>query len=104
MRQGDVVPGHTGTGADFQLALMNYGDYPSLYHMIEIPQQDWNLLPPPAPGTDYINLKKDQAEVLAQRGYIDGNFDEIMFYVPGNRWRSPSNSPGVKETNWAATR
>lgn len=33
---GDIVPGHTGTGADWQLAKMNYKDYPYLFHMIEV--------------------------------------------------------------------
>ncbi|MFC7657414.1 hypothetical protein ACFQV8_14460 [Pseudonocardia benzenivorans] len=46
----DIVPGHTGKGADFRLAEMKYGDYPGIYHMVEIEPEDWNLLPevPPA--------------------------------------------------------
>ena len=32
----DVVPGHTGKGADFRLAEMKYADYPGIYHMVEI--------------------------------------------------------------------
>ena len=32
----DIVPGHTGKGADFRLAEMGYGDYPGIYHMVEI--------------------------------------------------------------------
>ena len=41
----DVVPGHTGKGADFRLAEMGYGDYAGLYHMVEIDAADWSLLP-----------------------------------------------------------
>ena len=41
----DVVPGHTGKGADFRLAEMKYADYPGIYHMVEIEPEDWNLLP-----------------------------------------------------------
>ena len=41
----DIVPGHTGKGADFRLAEMKYADYPGIYHMVEIDPQDWNLLP-----------------------------------------------------------
>ena len=41
----DIVPGHTGKGADFRLAEMKVGDYPGIYHMVEIPEQDWHLLP-----------------------------------------------------------
>nr|MBA3529212.1 maltose alpha-D-glucosyltransferase [Propionibacteriaceae bacterium] len=32
----DIVPGHTGKGADFRLAEMKVGDYPGIYHMVEI--------------------------------------------------------------------
>ena len=40
----DVVPGHTGKGADFRLAEMGYKDYPGIYHMVEIPPEEWGLL------------------------------------------------------------
>ena len=48
----DIVPGHTGKGADFRLAEMKVGDYPGIYHMVEIPPADWHLLPdvPAGPG------------------------------------------------------
>ena len=39
----DIVPGHTGKGADFRLAEMKYGDYPGIYHMVEIDPRDWQL-------------------------------------------------------------
>ena len=32
----DIIPAHTGKGADFRLADLAYGDYPGLYHMVEI--------------------------------------------------------------------
>ena len=32
----DIVPGHTGKGADFRLAEMGYEDYPGIYHMVSI--------------------------------------------------------------------
>ena len=41
----DIVPGHTGKGADFRLAEMGYGDYPGIYHMVGIAPEDWHLLP-----------------------------------------------------------
>ena len=52
----DIVPGHTGKGADFRLAEMNVGDYPGIYHMVEIPPQDWGLLPEVPTGQDSVNL------------------------------------------------
>ncbi len=42
----DIVPGHTGKGADFRLAEMAFKDYPGIYHMVEIPPEEWHLLPP----------------------------------------------------------
>lgn len=46
----DIVPGHTGKGADFRLAEMKYADYPGIYHMVEVDPRDWEHLPdvPPA--------------------------------------------------------
>ena len=38
----DIVPGHTGKGADFRLAEMKYADYPGIYHMVEIDPEDWD--------------------------------------------------------------
>src|SRR5258705_9861024 len=42
---GDVLPGHRGKGADFRLAERRYGEYPGLYHMVEIRPTDLGLLP-----------------------------------------------------------
>ena len=42
---GDLVPLHTGLGADFRLAERAYLDYPGLYDMVEIPENLWNILP-----------------------------------------------------------
>lgn len=89
----DVVPGHTGKGADFRLAELNYGDYPGLYHMVEIAEEDWSLLPPVPEGKDSANLSVRSVELLAEKGYIVGQLSRTIFY-----------EPGVKETDWSATR
>jgi trehalose synthase len=52
---GDVIPGHTGKGADFRLAERNFEDYPGLYHMVQIDPADWRLLPPVPTGHDSVN-------------------------------------------------
>ena len=41
----DIIPGHTGKGADFRLAEMAYADYPGLYHMVAIAPAHWEYLP-----------------------------------------------------------
>ena len=89
----DIVPGHTGKGADFRLAEMNFRDYPGIYHMIDIPEEDWHLLPDVPEGEDSVNLSPDSEQALQRAGYIIGRLQRVIFY-----------EPGVKETNWSATR
>ncbi|GLJ80009.1 maltose alpha-D-glucosyltransferase [Microbacterium imperiale] len=88
----DIVPGHTGKGADFRLAEMGYKDYPGIYHMVEIPPEDWDLLPEVPEGVDSVNLDPATEHELAEQGYIIGALQRVIFYTPG-----------VKETNWSAT-
>jgi trehalose synthase len=88
----DIVPGHTGKGADFRLAEMAYKDFPGIYHMVEIPEEDWNLLPDVPPGRDAVNLDTAAELGLADRGFIIGRLQRVIFYAPG-----------IKETNWSAT-
>ncbi len=86
------MPGHTGKGADFRLAERAYADYPGIYHMVEIDEADWALLPPVAEGRDSVNLSADVVDALHAKGYIVGQLPRVIFY-----------EPGVKETNWSAT-
>jgi trehalose synthase len=89
---GDVVPGHTGKGADFRLAERAYGDYPGIYHMVRIEPADWNLLPPVRAGRDSINLQPGVVDALQAKGYIVGRLPSQIFY-----------EPGVKDSDWSAT-
>src|SRR6266478_9909663 len=57
---GDVIPGHSGKGADFRLAERGYGDYPGLYHMMEIRPTDWSLLPAVPAGTAGSRLRSEE--------------------------------------------
>ncbi|WP_434318461.1 maltose alpha-D-glucosyltransferase [Leifsonia sp. P73] len=88
----DIVPGHTGKGADFRLAEMAYKDYPGIYHMVEIPPEEWHLLPEVPDHRDSVNLDPATEASLAERGYIIGELQRVIFYAPG-----------VKETNWSVT-
>ena len=89
----DIVPGHTGKGADFRLAEMGVGDYPGVYHMVEIDRKDWHLLPDVPRGRDSVNLDEATEKSLKRAGYIIGRLQRVIFY-----------EPGVKETNWSATK
>ena len=89
---GDIVPGHTGKGADWLLAERAYQDYPGLYDMVSIPPSDWGLLPPVPSGRDAVNLSPAAVGALAAKGYIVGDLHSGIFYAPG-----------VKVTDWSAT-
>jgi trehalose synthase len=89
---GDVIPGHTGKGADFRLAERNYRDYPGIFHMVSIDEKDWAMLPPVAKGRDSVNLSPQVADDLKKKGYIVGQLTRTIFY-----------EPGIKDTDWSAT-
>ncbi|MGB3481528.1 MAG: maltose alpha-D-glucosyltransferase [Mycobacterium sp.] len=89
----DIVPGHTGKGADFRLAEMKYADYPGIYHMVEIDPRDWEQLPEVAPGADSVNIDTATEEWLDKAGYIIGRLQRVIFFAEG-----------IKETNWSVTR
>lgn len=89
---GDVIPGHSGKGADFRLAERGIGDFPGLYHMVEIRKEDWGLLPEVPNGKDTVNLAPGTVDTLKARGYIVGQLPRTIFY-----------EKGVKETDWSAT-
>ena len=88
----DVIPSHTGKGPDFRLAEMAYEDYPGLYHMVEIQEADWELLPAVPAGQDSVNLLPDTVDALAKKSYIVGQLPRTIFF-----------EPGVKDTDWSAT-
>lgn len=89
---GDIIPGHTGKGADFRLAECNYQNYPDIYHMVRIRTGDWDLLPDVPEGRDSVNLTCETVMKLKEKGYIVGELSRVIFC-----------EPGVKESNWSAT-
>jgi trehalose synthase len=88
----DVVPAHTGKGADFRLAEMGYEDYPGLYHMVEIKPEDWDLLPDVPDDRDALNLTPELVDCLKEKCYIVGQLQRVIFF-----------EPGIKETDWSVT-
>src|ERR1700712_1485228 len=60
----DIVPGHTGKGADFRLAELKYADYPGIYHMVDIDSRDWEHLPEVPAGVDSVNIDAATEEWL----------------------------------------
>lgn len=83
---GDGLQNTTGWSADFELALQNVGEYPSLYHLIEIASVDWDLLPRMSPGELIGNVPWLSIQELHKRGYVPECY-----------------SPYTKESSWNAT-
>lgn len=89
---GDIIPLHTGFGYDFRLAEMNYQDYPGVYDMIEVPQENWDLLPPVEDQWGFEIITKDDAQPLIDLGIIPGQFDVLLGKEESTNW-----------SGWAAT-
>ena len=88
----DLVPLHTGKGADFLLALRAYKNYPGMYAMVEIDKKDWSRLPPVDNAWKSALVSNEVAEQLHQDGYIPGRID------------SCDADPDVrKASGWSAT-
>lgn len=80
---GDIIPGHTGRGADFLLAEANYKDYLGIYTMVQIKQADWGLLPEVTNRWETVNLTPQQEDTLIAKGYLPGRLQRVLFTVPG---------------------
>jgi maltose alpha-D-glucosyltransferase/alpha-amylase len=89
---GDLVPLHTGMGADYLLALRARGEYPGMYTMVEVDRRDWGLLPPVKDEWQTALVSNDVADELTRRGYIPGRI-------------SPADAdPAVRSSSgWSAT-
>ncbi|KHL25213.1 trehalose synthase [Croceibacterium mercuriale] len=88
----DVIPAHTGKGPDFRLAEMGHSSYPGLYHMVEVPEDEWALLPEVPEGREAMNLPPSTVDHLRERGLIVGQLQRVIFF-----------EPGIKETDWSVT-
>jgi trehalose synthase len=91
----DLVPLHTGLGADFRLAERAYKDYPGMYTMVEIPQNLWNLLPNVTDpwGHDFVSV--DSAVTLRNMGYIPGTIHSADADPNAATWSGWSATPEV---------
>jgi maltose alpha-D-glucosyltransferase/alpha-amylase len=96
---GDLVPLHTGLGPDFHLALRGYKDYPGMYTLVEIPKEDWKLLPPVKGPWDVALIPKAVAEQLAKKGYIPGLINSNDAAPEAKSWSGWSASGEVAGTD-----
>jgi maltose alpha-D-glucosyltransferase/alpha-amylase len=91
----DLVPLHTGLGADFRLAERAYKDYPGMYTMVEIPRALWNLLPPVSDPWGSELLPVDAAVQLKNMGYIPGTIHSADANPAAQTWSGWSATPEV---------
>ncbi|MDR2669524.1 MAG: hypothetical protein LBC14_06190 [Desulfovibrio sp.] len=66
----DLVPAATGLGPDFFLAIRNVREYPGIYCMVEIPDEDWKLLPEVNAEAEGAVLGSAQVEALDRQGLL----------------------------------
>jgi maltose alpha-D-glucosyltransferase/alpha-amylase len=92
---GDLVPLHTGLGPDFHLALRRYKDYPGMYTVVEIPREDWGLLPEVKGPWAVALVPKPAAEQLAKKGYIPGRINSNDAAPEAKTWSGWSASGEV---------
>jgi trehalose synthase len=91
----DLVPLHTGLGADFRLAELAYKDYPGMYDIVEIAQQDWGLLPAVNDPSGHELVPKDAAVQLKQKGYIPGLIHSADADPQAGTWSGWSATPEI---------
>jgi maltose alpha-D-glucosyltransferase/alpha-amylase len=95
---GDLVPLHTGKGADYLLALRAQGEYPGMYVMVEIHRKDWALLPPVKDEWQTSLVSNDVADELTKLGYIPGRIspaDADPAVRSSSGWSATGEIPGV---------
>jgi maltose alpha-D-glucosyltransferase/alpha-amylase len=91
----DLVPLHTGLGADFLLAERAYKDYPGMYDIVEIQQKDWGLLPQVTDPFGHAIVTKDVGVQLKQKGYIPGIINSADANPDAPNWSGWSATPEV---------
>jgi trehalose synthase len=91
----DLVPLHTGFGADFRLAERAYKDYPGMFVMSQIPQSLWNLLPPVRDPWGQALLPVPAAVQLRNMGYIPGTIHDADADPAAATWSGWSATPEV---------
>jgi trehalose synthase len=89
---GDLVPLHTGMGADFLLALRAYKQYPGMYTMVEIREEDWPLLPLVESPWQTALVSNEIAEKLT-----------TMSYIPGRIYPADADPQVRNSSGWSAT-
>lgn len=99
MLGGDLVPASTGLGPDFFLGARGVRDYPGVYCIIEIPHEDWALLPPAEGEWRGVPLSPAQFDALVGKGILPPRLarDDLNWVAPGG-WASTGEVRGADGT------
>lgn len=89
---GDAFGNATGFTPDFTLALQNAGEYPGIYHLIEIEPRDWKRLPEMGSCQKIANIPWLKLQELHKRGYVPEQFDP---YRKESRWNVTAPIQGI---------
>ena len=89
---GDSIGPATGVGPDFELALKKVGDYPSLYHLIEVDPSDWKWLPSLPIGAGVTNVPWLTLQELYKKGYIP---EKSHPYIKQSDWNVTGKITGL---------
>lgn len=89
---GDLFHKTSSTGRDFENALQNIGEYPSLFSLISIPEKDWPLLPEPPLGQIESPITWLELQSLEKKGYIPEKKDPFSKI---SSWSATTSIPGA---------
>lgn len=82
---GDTLKSSAPWGPDFEMALQNAGEYPGLFHLVEIAQEDWKYLPKVPVGEIGANIPWLTLQKLHALGYVPEKSDP---YVKKSAWNA----------------
>ncbi|MDR2124570.1 MAG: hypothetical protein LBP38_06295 [Desulfovibrio sp.] len=92
----DLVPAATGLGPDFFLALRGVREYPGIYCMVEIPDEDWKLLPEVNAEAEGAVLGPAQVDALDRQGLLPKSMrDEVSPLSRAGGWAATGPVRGV---------
>ena len=100
----DIVPGHTGKGADFRLAEMAFGDYPGIYHMVSIAPRTGTCCPTSPTAATRSTSRRERGEPRTRRLHhrAPAAGDLLRARRQGDQLERDARRPGVDgvERRW----
>ncbi|MDL2216535.1 hypothetical protein LJB81_02235 [Desulfovibrio sp. OttesenSCG-928-M14] len=97
----DLVPSATGLGPDFFLAARNVRDFPGIYCMVEVPNDQWANLPAASSEWDCKALNSSQVAALHKAGLLPKAMrDEKQPFSRPAGWAATGVVRGIDGNNY----